>query len=291
MMLTWIAVITFGLIAAVAVVRWVIRRAADNPPAGQPCLASLPETAASRPTAKPPLGAAGSGGCGLLFGLAWTMFSLIFVLVPLGVLISELRTAILLHTGGVTTEAVVISRRIDPDSESDTYYVTYRYWAPLPQGDRRQLTHEESVDWDTYKTLIPESRVNVRYVAVKPETVRLEGQSKTLEIVFLTGFMLFGGLFVGIGLWLIYTSGQEIRYDRLLSQHGAITAARLTDRWTQTDSDGGKDYCVAFCFAVLGQPEITATEINRKAYHTLQVGDPVQVRYAPGKPEICRIEI
>jgi hypothetical protein len=48
---------------------------------------------------------------------------------------------------------------------------------------------------------------------------------------------------------------------------------------------------VAFCFSVPGEPEITTAEINRTAYDTLQEGDSVQVRYVPGKPEICRLEM
>jgi hypothetical protein len=226
----------------------------------------------------------------LLFGLGWTAFSLIFVIVPIAVFITEWQTSNLLRTTGVTTEAVVISRRIDEDSDGDTYYVTYRYWVPI-KGDRTQLTYEESVSEDTYQELSPESRVLVRYSATDPEVVRLEGQSRAFETILLICFALFGGLFVLIGVWLVYSSWQGIYTARVLARRGEVTTGRVTDSWIETDSDGDKAYCVAFCFAEPGQPEITTAEYNRKAYNTLQVGDPVQVRYLPGNPNICRLEM
>ncbi len=247
------------------------------------------EEAVTRPTPKRPPGI-GRGGCEFLFGLGWTTFSLIFVIVPIAVFITEWQTSNLLRTTGVTTEAVVISRRIHEDSDGDTYYVTYRYRVPI-KGDQTQLTHEESVSHDTYQDLPPESRVLVRYSATNPELVRLEGQSKTFEAILLTCFMLFGGLFVLIGVWLVYSSWREIHKVRLLARHGELATGSVTDCWIETGSDGDKGYCVAFRFAEPGRPEITTAEYNRKAYNTLQMGDPVQVRYVPGKPEICCLEL
>jgi hypothetical protein len=252
-------------------------------------MSQLSEETVTRPTPQRPTGV-GSGGCELLFGLGWTAFSLIFVIVPIAVFIAEWQTSNLLQTTGITTEAVVISRRIDADSEGDTYYVTYRYRAPV-KGDQMQLTHEESVSHDLYQELTPESRVSVRYSATNPEVVRLEGRSRTFETVLLTCFMLFGGLFVLIGVWLVYSSWQGIHRARLLARRGELVTGRVTDCWIETDSDGDKEYCVAFRFAEPGRPEITMAEYNRKAYDTLLEGDLVQVHYVPGKPEICCIEL
>ena len=131
----------------------------------------------------------------------------------------------------------------------------------------------------------------VRYSANNPEVVRLEGQSKVFQVTLLTCFMLFGGLFVLVGVWLVRSSWREIYRARVLARWGTIVTGGVTDCWIETDSDGDKSYCVAFRFAEPGRPEITAAEYNRRAYDTLQVGDPVQVRYAPGKPEICRLEV
>jgi len=226
----------------------------------------------------------------VLFGLGWTGFSLLFVIVPVAVFIAEWQTSNLLRTTGLTTEAVVISRRIDEDFEGDTYYVTYRYRVPI-KGDQMQLTHEESVSHDIYQELPPESPVLVRYSATNPDVVRLEGRSRTFEVILLTGMMLCGGLFVLIGVWLIYSGWQGAYRAGLLARRGELTTGRVTHCWLETDSDGDREYFVAYRFAAPGQPEIATAEYNRQAFDILQVGDPVQVRYVPGKPEICSLKL
>jgi hypothetical protein len=226
----------------------------------------------------------------LLFGLGWTAFSLLFVIVPVAVFISEWQTSNLLQTTGVTTEAVVISRRIYEDSDGDeSYYITYRYEVPV-NGDRTELTNEESVNHDTYQEFSPESRVLVRYSATNPEVVRLEGNPKTFEAIMMICFMLFGGFFVLIGVWLVHSRWKGFYRAGLLARRGELAYGQVTDCWIETDSDGDKEYCVAFRFAEPGQPEFRAAEYNRKAYNALLVGDSVQVRYVPGKPDICRLE-
>lgn len=145
---------------------------------------------------------------------------MLFVAVPIAVLIAEGCTASLLNETGVTTEAVVINRQIDPDSDGSTYYVTYRYDVPLSQGDRSRLSHTESVSRKMYEAMSIESRVTIRYAADDPEVARLAGRSRTLQIVFMIFFMLFGGLFVLIGLAMVYSSGQGIHNARALAGGG-----------------------------------------------------------------------
>ena len=149
------------------------------------------ETPISRPTPQRPPGNFFGEGCGLLFGLGWTGFSLLFVFIPIAVFVAEWQTSTLLQTTGVTTEAVVISRRIREDSDGDSYYVTYGYRVPI-KGDQMQLTHEESVSQALYQALAPESQVTVRYSSTTPEVVRMAGRSRTFEVILLTGFFLFG---------------------------------------------------------------------------------------------------
>lgn len=248
------------------------------------------ETPITRPTPQRPPRSFFGEGCGLLFGLGWTGFSLLFVFIPIAIFVTEWQTANLLRDTGVTTEAVVISRRIKEDSDGDSYYVTYGYRVPI-KGDQMQLTHEESVSVDLYQELVPESRVTVRYSNTNPDIVRLEGRSRVFETVLLTGFGLFGVLFVLVGGWLVRSSWRELHQARLLARHGQLAIGQVTERWIETDSDGDKEYCVAFRFAEPGRPEITTAEYNRKAYDALQVGDAVQVRYVPGQPEICCLDL
>ena len=265
--------------------RVLARRRAGSPPAVPPAENSSRPDPRKRPNLA-------ENGCGLLFGLGWTAFSLIFVIVPLAVLISEWRTAALLNETGVTAEAVVIDHRIDSDSDGDTYYVTYRYDVPLPQGDRSRFTHTESVSRKTYEALPIESRITIRYAANDPEIARITEHSRFFEkVVMLIFFMLFGGVFVLVGLWLLYSSWQGISNARALAQRGLLTTARLTDRWEERDSDGDPQYCVAVRFAVPDGPEVHVAEYNYKAYNQLVEGDPVTVRYLPHNPQICRLEL
>jgi hypothetical protein len=128
-----------------------------------------------RPPARTPL-SAGGAGCMLVFGLFWVAFSLIFMILPAGMFYSEWQTYHLLKDTGKLTEGVITGQRIDEDSEGDTYYVTYKYTAPLPQGDRQSISIEESVGFSLYNSLPVETRVMVRYSPADPTVSKLEAE-------------------------------------------------------------------------------------------------------------------
>jgi hypothetical protein len=292
--MSWIFITILAVIALTLLVLGWRQIAAGRRTGPTPATQPLPDPpvsfASTRPDPKQRPNLVG-GGCDLLFGLGWTGFSLLFVIVPLAVLIAEGRTARLLNETGVTTEAVVINRRIDSDSDGSTYYVTYRYDVPLPQGYRSRLTHTESVSRKMYEAMPIESRVTIRYAADDPAVARLAGRSRTMELVFMIFFLLFGGLFVLIGVAMVYSSGQGVNNARALARRGETTTARLTERWIETDSEGDKQYCVAVRFAVPGRPDVTVAEYNRRAYDRFFEGASISVRYVPDRPEICRLEI
>lgn len=100
-----------------------------------------------RPKPRQPIGGMSwvRAGCELPFGLVWTAFSLVFVVFSVGMFFSEWRTYMRLKNEGVIGEGVITGRQVDEDSEGDTYYVTYKYTAFLPQDNRQQFSHEESV--------------------------------------------------------------------------------------------------------------------------------------------------
>lgn len=251
--------------------------------------AMAPSAAQSgRPKIKQPPNIYGSG-CALTFGLVWISFSLVFVVVGLGWLVSEWTAYTLLRESGETTEAVVISRRIDTDSDGDRYYITYRYTAHLPQGDRGTFTHEESVSNSEYQAYAPDTSVTIRYAAVQPETARLADKSITGSIVFALFFTIFGGVFALIGLAMISGGVKNMSQARALAYRGVTTQARLIERWTEQDSDGDTQYCVSYRFIAPGHPEVFRAEYSRRAYDL--PGDIVSVRYLPYQPEICRLEL
>ncbi|MCB9077738.1 MAG: DUF3592 domain-containing protein [Anaerolineaceae bacterium] len=228
-------------------------------------------------------------GCALTFGLVWVSLSLVFVVVGLGWLASEWTTYTLLRESGVTTEAVIISRRIDTDSDGDSFFITYRYNAPLPQGDRGAFTNEESVSRSRYEEHPPETRVTIRYAADHPETARLASSSITGPILFALFFTVFGGIFTFVGVAMVAGGVKNLSQARALAYRGVTAQARLVERWTEQDSDGDPLFCVAYRFTAPGHPEVFKAEYNRRAYN--HPDDTVSVRYLPHQPQICRLEV
>lgn len=113
------------------------------------------------------------------------------------------------------------------------------------------------------------------------------------------GFSILGGvsfLFTLLGLYILFGSGRIALRAWRLNRAGHITVGTVTHVWRTTDSDGDDAWgCVAFRFTpsgldLAGQP-ITHAERNESAYKTLQVGDEVSVRYLPGNPAVCRLEL
>ncbi len=295
-MIIWIivgivGVIVLGLIGGGV---WLMQaERAKKAASTEPWLGGTPaplSPSAKRPKARTPISAWG-GGCLLPFGLFWTAFSSLFLVLPIGMFYSQWQTYTLLRDTGATVEGVIISQRIDEDSEGDTYYVTYKYTAPLPQGDRQQFSREESVSSGLYETLKPEKRVIIRYVPADPETARLEQQfgPPSSFILLMSGM---GGLFTLIGLGLIGSGLRSIYIANQLARRGELAQGFIVERWTEKDSDGDTVYVVSYRFNVSGGLPVMAAEYHhRKAYDKLQPGDPVRVRYLPHKPEICRLEL
>lgn len=264
-------------------------------PAAFPPAASLEPTPPAEPLrpkpVHPPAGA--EWACSGLFSLGWTAFSLLFVILPVGMFVRDWQAYSLLKAEGTHTEGVVVSHRIDSDSDGNSYYITYRYTVPLPGGDRKEFVREETVSRAEYNDLPPESRVEVLYAPSNPEIANLRiNFGPPFYLLFIAAC---GGVFVLVGLALLIHSWQTASHIRRLASQGRLTGGTITDCWQETDSDGDPVYCVAYRFSVLlpnGSSRVfTKAEYNRKAYQTLLPGSPVQIRYVPGRPELCRLEL
>lgn len=76
-----------------------------------------------------------------------------------------------------------------------------------------------------------------------------------------------------------------------LRWRGQLIPGTLFDRWTDTDSDGDRLYCVAYRFTPPSGPQMTKAEYNRAAYDAFASGASISVRYLPNKPRVSRLEL
>lgn len=250
--------------------------------------ATTPFPAHLRPSPQHPPGVA-NGGCTMIFGLIWTAFSAIFVIFPLVTFGQEWGNFALLKRSGITIEAVVVDRRVDEDSDGDSYYVTYQFTAPAGKGDRQNFSREQGVMRRRYDELPPQSRVDIIYAPSDPTVSTLASKfGPPFGLLFMAGM---GGLFVLIGLALLGNSWRTMGQASQLNRQGQLIQGTVLDGWTDTDSDGDRVYCVAYHFTPPGRPGVTRAEYNRTAYNRLAPGDPVSVRYLPQNPHICRLEL
>ena len=90
-------------------------------------------------------------------------------------------------------------------------------------------------------------------------------------------------------LLLIY-GVREWQRVKALEARGQVTQGVILDRWVRRGR--GSAYCVAYYFELpWGSAPVVRAEINDEAYRAYQVGDAVQVRYLPDKPQVCPLEV
>ena len=159
----------------------------------------------STPTDKVPrfAGIVQSVGCMLPFGVIWTLFSAVFLVVGMATYANERRTYDLLKREGVRSVATVTEYyTIRDDEDGTTYYTRYTYHAPV-SGDATQLSTTEKVSKDTYYGLEKGMRIEIRYAETQPEISRIEAAFSPPGLMLPVCFGGMGSLFTLIGLGLI----------------------------------------------------------------------------------------
>jgi hypothetical protein len=238
-----------------------------------------------RPDPKPALSSSGSSTC---FGIFWTLFSLVFVVVGIWIFISEKNTYNRLMNEGVTVMGQVTDMQIDYDDDSNTYYASFAF-----KSAGTVYNNRESVSRSYYNSLKVGDRVEVLFAASDPNLSRLKGDFSPPNALFPLIFSGMGGLFTLIGFWVIWQGlgGQENLAE--LRKNGKISQAIIFDKWTTRGSKGRTNHIIAFRFAAIaedgGQIEVAHAEYNPRAYRQLTIGDDTPVRYLPTKPEVCQL--
>ena len=212
----------------------------------------------------------------------------LFVKTDISAMVKEWQAYRVLKESGIPLEAVIINPRTgeSANGESSSYYVTYQYTAPLPQGGQQRFTQNEKTNQKRYVAMPPETRVTILYDPANPRTARLQdGGHPLLPLMLFPKFFL-----VWLPLLFIDSSIRLIR----LRIYGQITSGIVVDRWVESGSEG-EAHCIAYRFQALqpnglSQP-VTQADDNLTAYHKFKVGDTIQIRYLPHKPEVCQVKV
>jgi hypothetical protein len=111
--------------------------------------------------------------------------------------------------------------------------------------------------------------------------------------IFMLPFVVIPLLIVSTQVWRLVKGVQDWQKVKALEARGQLIQGVLLDRWSGLTR--GSQYCVAYYFELPwvspgGGPLIRA-ENNKQAHRAYQVGDPVQVRYLPDNPQVCRLEV
>ncbi len=240
----------------------------------------------NRPKVSPSLE---SSGCSLVFGLFWTLFSAIFVVVGLGFYISGLQEYNRLTREGIPAPATITELEIDDSGDSTSYYAYYQYRARV-QGDLARFEDHDSVSGSFYRSLQVGQQVEILYAKSDPALTAIKAEFEPPSLLFSLIFSGMGGLFVLIGLALMYGALKAQAQLRALRDRGRQAQAFVFDCWKDKDSDGDDTYFIAFAFRVDFQT-ITRAEQNKALYEKYQVGDSLTVRYLPDDPFVCQVRM
>ncbi len=243
-----------------------------------------------RPRPSTPVGA--QGIVGIFFGVVWTLFSLVFLVLGLNTVLGEILLNLRVQKEGLVVQGVITKLEIDDSGDSTSYYVNYQFQAPL-KGDFTQFNHRQDVSRTTYNLLIVGQKVDVQYASSDANVSRLKSESGRSNLLSGLLFTAVGGFFVLIGMTIAVDAAKSLNQLDQLRQSGLKTQATLIEHWKDKDSDGDPVYFVTYAFQVVSSQGrtriITRTEQQRKIYEKYQLGDIITVRCLPDNPDVCQI--
>jgi hypothetical protein len=195
------------------------------------------------------------------------------------------------QNGEITT-----GQLIRQDQGASWYAYLYRFSAqPEPDRAAKIFLGQQSVGSDHSEPLVVSTPVPIRYLISNPQISVIEqyfGPPPIAPILFfgLATISLCGGLALLPGCW------QKWRILHHLQTQGKKITAKIIYRWRTVDENNNDLYCVAYRFTVTfpanpGAQTVVMAEINRLAYLTLEIGDTSPVKYLPGQPEVCCLDM
>lgn len=238
---------------------------------------------------KPTMPANAAGCVGIVFGVAWFLFSIFFSGFSIHTMYQAQQTYDLLKREGQVIFGAITDLEIDNSGDSTDYVVHYRY--TLLQNNRQvTFNDKETVDSAWYRTLKGGQAIEVIYARSQPQVSRLKAVFGPPNVLFNLLFIGFSLIFVVIGIAILVFSITNLQHYSRLRGSGQETLATVFDLWQDSDSEGDPTYAVAYAFRVT-LPDgtlqtFTHAELNQKVYKTAQIGSHVRVRYVQDAPEI-----
>ncbi len=231
-----------------------------------------------------------SSGCAAIpFGLGFILFACVFTSLAFGSYFTQKARYDRLSREGLSTQAQVTAKDVDEDSEGDTYYIAYRYTAPV-QGRPQKFTQRQSVARETYEQTPDKGWLRVIYARSDPSVAVIASELAPPSRVFIFLFSLMPLVFGGVGVYAIGSQLAAGRNYRRLAREGQVGIATLTRRFVGQDSDGDDIHQVEFIYTTPDREGRLQT-IRQQCTHAwmydnLQPGARFYLRYLPDKPKI-----
>jgi hypothetical protein len=155
------------------------------------------------------------------FGGLWLAVGLCFLGVGAGVGVYRSELAARLDGEGVRAEGLVLTKEISaPRDRATSYNVTFRF----DDGSGRTIRGSAKLDPEAWDALVERGPIEVVYLADRPQTYRIAGQSDS-ELVIALVFPIVGAVLAIVGGFIL---GNALR-TRRVARTGAITEASVLD--------------------------------------------------------------
>jgi hypothetical protein len=223
----------------------------------------------------------------LVLGGLWCLFPLVGIARSVSDLAREWR----LPQEGVTTDGLVVARRVETDAEGSTsHHLTLAYDVPAgPTLRPGRFLYEAQVGAEAYEDLPKGSRLPLLYLRSAPASVRLAADSG-VGVVFRAGLVIvLLTVFAGPGLLFVVAAVVSGTQLWRLAWGGRFVSGQVEECWLYPLDEGAAHQCVTFRFTPPGGTLQRATEINAEAHKRLRPGRAVVVEVLPRCPTLCRL--
>jgi hypothetical protein len=205
-------------------------------------------------------------------------------------------TALRAFEAGAKADAVVLSSRVDEDSEGDDYYITYQFKGRPSGGVMESYEHEADVRQATYERYGPGDPVAIRYNQADPRRSWLEDEppNPVMPALMMGAYVVIDIIAIAI---MFFVLRRTARRAEELETGGVTSRATLTDLHEENDGESAS-YRATVRIGEGDHALILVKRIDGALYRRLHQrmrmagGEPltVTVRYLPSNPRQSRIE-